>query len=250
MICLIFERRANPLEEIRSPLFVQPQNAATPPESSGPNREYFLPYQRIPIPVHSMGPDGLLLEVNEAWVDYTGYSKAQVIGRSALPTSSIRPIRVAVSSEGCAGADRHGAHHGKPIRRIPHDQGLGGRLPTSFSPHVLNGNPMTGRFLHSLTVINDITARNRAEARLRQAQKLEALGSLTSGVAHDFNNLLMIILGSLQLLARRLPADDARAGRLVDAAMQGATRGAALTTRLLAFARQQELSSAAGRSAG
>ena len=102
-------------------------------------------------------------------------------------------------------------------------------------------DPVSGRFLHSLSVLSDITARNRAEMALRQAQKLEALGNLTSGVAHDFNNLLMIILGSLQLLERRLPADDARTARLVDAALQGARRGAALTSRLLAFARQQEL---------
>ncbi len=102
-------------------------------------------------------------------------------------------------------------------------------------------DPATGRFLHSLSVIIDITARNRAEAALRQAQKLEALGSLTGGVAHDFNNLLMIVLGSLELLGRRLPAGDARAARLLDAALEGAKRGAALTGRLLAFARQQEL---------
>jgi len=88
-------------------------------------------------------------------------------------------------------------------------------------------DPATGGFLHSLTVISDVTARNRAEMALRQAQKLEALGSLTSGVAHDFNNLLMIILGSLQLLARRLPEGDARTARLVDAALEGARRGAA-----------------------
>ncbi|MGE0226337.1 MAG: ATP-binding protein, partial [Acetobacteraceae bacterium] len=61
------------------------------------------------------------------------------------------------------------------------------------------------------------------------------------GVAHDFNNLLTIILGNLQLLARRLPPEDTRAARLVDGALQGATRGAALTARLLAFARLQDL---------
>ena len=102
-------------------------------------------------------------------------------------------------------------------------------------------DPATGRFLRSLTVISDITARNRAEKALRQAQKLEALGLLTGGVAHDFNNLLTVVLGSLQLLATRLPADDGRAARLLDAAIEGAKRGAALTARLLAFARQQDL---------
>ena len=44
--------------------------------------EYFLPYQCVAIPIHSMGPDGLLLEVNEAWVDYTGYSRNEALGRS------------------------------------------------------------------------------------------------------------------------------------------------------------------------
>jgi signal transduction histidine kinase/CheY-like chemotaxis protein len=99
----------------------------------------------------------------------------------------------------------------------------------------------TGRFMHSLAVLSDITARNRAEAALRTAQKLEAVGALTSGVAHDFNNLLMIIQGSLQLLARHLSPQDRHAARLVDAALQGTNRGAALTARLLAFSRQQDL---------
>jgi signal transduction histidine kinase len=78
-------------------------------------------------------------------------------------------------------------------------------------------------------------------ASLHQAQKLEALGQLTGGIAHDFNNLLMAVLGSLALLRKRLPAEDARALRLLDNAVQGANRGAALTQRLLAFARRQTL---------
>jgi CheY-like chemotaxis protein len=76
---------------------------------------------------------------------------------------------------------------------------------------------------------------------LRQTQKLDALGQLTGGVAHDFNNLLMAILGNLDLLRRRLPTTDPLVTRLLDSAVQGAARGAALTRRLLAFARQQDL---------
>ncbi|QUS41775.1 response regulator [Tardiphaga alba] len=83
-------------------------------------------------------------------------------------------------------------------------------------------------------------ARERAQEQLRQAQKMETIGQLTGGVAHDFNNLLMAVMGNLELLRKRMP-DDPRLKRLVDGAMQGAERGASLTQRLLAFARQQDL---------
>ena len=82
---------------------------------------------------------------------------------------------------------------------------------------------------------------SRAEEALRQAHKMEAVGQLTGGIAHDFNNMLSVVLGSLDLLDRRLPAEDARAKRYVDAAAEGARRAAALTQRLLAFSRQQPL---------
>src|SRR5215472_11538768 len=72
-------------------------------------------------------------------------------------------------------------------------------------------------------------------------QKLESLGQLTGGVAHDFNNLLMAVLGNLEL-ARNVVKEQPRVLRLIDSAIQGAERGAALTKRMLAFARRQELS--------
>jgi signal transduction histidine kinase/ActR/RegA family two-component response regulator len=82
--------------------------------------------------------------------------------------------------------------------------------------------------------------RETAMAQLFEAQKLDTIGQLTGGVAHDFNNLLMAVLGSLSLLEKRLP-EDPRSHRLLQNAMQGAQRGAALTQRLLAFSRRQEL---------
>jgi signal transduction histidine kinase len=91
----------------------------------------------------------------------------------------------------------------------------------------------------------EMARRQATEASLRQAQKMEAVGQLTGGIAHDFNNLLTAVLGSLAMLRKRLPADDARAARLVDNALQGAQRGAALTQRLLAFGRRQSLNPAA-----
>ncbi|HSI40262.1 MAG TPA: ATP-binding protein [Xanthobacteraceae bacterium] len=88
-------------------------------------------------------------------------------------------------------------------------------------------------------VLAGIEQRKRTEEQLRQAQKLEMIGQLTGGVAHDFNNLLMVVLGNLELLRKR--GLDPKAVRLLDGAVQGAQRGAALTQRLLAFARRQDL---------
>ena len=82
--------------------------------------------------------------------------------------------------------------------------------------------------------------RETALAQLFEAQKMDTIGQLTGGVAHDFNNLLMAVLGSLSLLEKRLP-EDPRSHRLLQNAVQGAQRGAALTQRLLAFSRRQEL---------
>src|SRR5579862_8998969 len=69
---------------------------------------------------------------------------------------------------------------------------------------------------------------------------MEAVGQLTGGIAHDFNNLLMAVLSSLELVRKRLPQDP-RILALIDNAVQGAERGAALTQRMLAFARRQDL---------
>lgn len=82
--------------------------------------------------------------------------------------------------------------------------------------------------------------RERDEA-LRHSQKLEAVGQLTGGVAHDFNNLLQVIIGNLDTLIRALQADSGRLLRAANNAMTGAKRAAALTQRLLAFARRQPL---------
>ena len=81
----------------------------------------------------------------------------------------------------------------------------------------------------------------QAQEALRQSQKMEAVGQLTGGIAHDFNNMLAVVIGSLDLLSRRISSDDARSRRYVDAAADGARRAAVLTQRLLAFSRQQPL---------
>ncbi len=105
--------------------------------------------------------------------------------------------------------------------------------------HVMMAVDWYGEPAVQCTVI-DVTERIRAEAELRHAQKLEALGKLTGGVAHDFNNLLGIIIGNLELAQERLDKDDPL-GQLMERSLGAAARGAQLTQRLLAFARKQPL---------
>ena len=97
-----------------------------------------------------------------------------------------------------------------------------------------------GQIVGGAAFFREITDRRRAEEQLRQAQKMETIGQLTGGIAHDFNNLLAAVQGNLELLRKRLP-EDPQIRRFIDGAMQGAQRGASLTSRLLAFARRQDL---------
>ncbi|MGH6970452.1 MAG: PAS domain S-box protein, partial [Caulobacteraceae bacterium] len=88
----------------------------------------------------------------------------------------------------------------------------------------------------------DVTERRSLEEQLRQSQKMEAVGQLTGGLAHDFNNMLTGVVGSLDLLGRRLAEGRINdAARFIEAASGAASRAAALTHRLLAFSRRQPL---------
>ena len=105
----------------------------------------------------------------------------------------------------------------------------------------------SGEVIGFAKITRDVTERKESQRQLEearealfQAQKMEALGQLTGGIAHDFNNLLMAVLGSLELLRKRLPYDPAHS-TLLENAIQGAQRGATLTQRMLAFARRQPL---------
>ncbi len=91
-------------------------------------------------------------------------------------------------------------------------------------------------------VAEAVERRMEAEEALRQAQKMEAIGQLTGGIAHDFNNLLTGIAGSLELLHTRISQGRVKdLDRYITAAQGAAKRAAALTHRLLAFARRQVL---------
>lgn len=184
-------------------------------------------------------PDGTLIEANEAALAFGGVTREAVVGRKLWETrwwdmgeAAQQRARAAVA----AAAAGHAQRFEEVVRG-------GDRLAAiDFSIRPLRD--AEGRVVLLVPEGHDLTDLKAAEARLREAQKMETLGQLTGGVAHDFNNLLMAVLGNLALLRKRIP-EDPRLARLVDGALQGAERGAALTQRLLAFARRQELRPAA-----
>lgn len=109
----------------------------------------------------------------------------------------------------------------------------------------INASPIqnhTGETVNWVIIQTDISARKQAEEQLRQSQKMETIGQLTSGLAHDFNNLLTIILGNIEdaLDDKTAAATDSRAN--LQDALTAARRGAELTARMLAFARRQSWS--------
>jgi PAS domain S-box-containing protein len=113
----------------------------------------------------------------------------------------------------------------------------GPRTWESILAPVKNSDGVTDRIIGS---VRDITDRVRAEERLRDSQRMEAVGQLTGGVAHDFNNLLQVIRGNLELL-ETVVAKDERASQRLQNAIHSADRAASLTRQLLAFARRQPL---------
>lgn len=140
------------------------------------------------------------------------------------------------------------ARHREAYKSAPRPRAMGAgvqlygvRADGSEFPMEIGLTPLNTRhgFLVATTII-DVSARDRAEQALMQAQKMEAVGQLTGGIAHDFNNLLTVISGNLQLLQERL-ADDQLNLHLANAAADAASRGAELVRSLLAFSRKQAL---------
>ena len=95
-----------------------------------------------------------------------------------------------------------------------------------------------GELLYFFASQLDVTRRHEAEAVLQQAQRLETLGSMASGVAHEFNNLMTVVLGSLSQLERDM-ADDSRGRQRLERAKWAAGQAGRLTQQMLSFARRQ-----------
>ncbi|THD51427.1 PAS domain-containing sensor histidine kinase [Phenylobacterium sp.] len=191
--------------------------------------------------IYMLDPTGHVSSWNAGAERIKGYAAAEIVGQhfSRFYTDGDRQTGEPEKALRTAASEGRFEKEGWRVRKD------GSR----FWAHVVI-DPIRGDFgevIGFAKITRDITERRDALQRLErarqllfQAQKLDAIGQLTGGIAHDFNNLLMAVMGSLELLRKRLPPDP-KASVLLENAMQGAQRGATLTQRMLAFARKQDL---------
>src|SRR6266850_667631 len=180
--------------------------------------------------------DGVWRTVNPAWTRTLGWSEAELLNRTSEWLEHPDDAGIAQTQVKRLGA---GETTVRFESRFRHKDG---------SYRWLSWTGVSDKDTH-YAVARDVTAEKAAAERLkateealRQSQKMEAVGQLTGGIAHDFNNLLTGIVGSLDLLQTRLSQGRTdNVARYINAAMTSANRAAALTHRLLAFARRQPL---------
>jgi PAS domain S-box-containing protein len=174
--------------------------------------------------------DGMVREANHRWVEITGLSYDELIGRSIVDLAPT--LKEAGNGHRLTGGSSSGAAL-PPVEILGYN---GARVLVEFSRTDVD---VEGERL-VLTIGRDVTQQRTLEDQLRQSQKLEAVGQLAGGVAHDFNNVLTAILGFTELMLEGMGGDDMRRQDLLEI-KKAAQRAAGLTQQLLAFSRKQIL---------
>jgi PAS domain S-box-containing protein len=184
-----------------------------------------------------MGPDLRFSYQSERYYEITGFRTKDIVGKTRAELAGAAGL--------AAEEEKWRAHFAvQEARQSFSNFEFSFAVPDGSDRHVrISGLPVftaDGAFAGYRGTGTDITAHQRLEEQLNQAQKMEAVGQLTGGVAHDFNNLLAIIMGNLELLLARTVDDDTLT-RFASRALGATQRGADLTHRLLAFSRRQPL---------
>jgi PAS domain S-box-containing protein len=180
-------------------------------------------------------PDGTVIAVNNRREMWRYEDPSEAIGKKLwdAPTMQAYPQHIPVMKRGIAKAAKGDVFTTEvKMERDGHPTAF---LDVSVQPVRAPDNSI----LYLLFEARDITDLKAAQEQLRQSQKMEALGQLTGGIAHDFNNLLTVVVGGLDIVAKR--TEDPKLRRYAENALAAAERGARLTGQLLAFSRVQRL---------
>ncbi|MEO8547813.1 MAG: PAS domain-containing protein [Sphingomicrobium sp.] len=180
-------------------------------------------------------PDGTIIELNRKEAVWRDKDPRRALGVKIweAPTLLAYPQHIPLIKDAVARAAR-----GESFNREVTMEREG--VPTAYLDYSIQPvRDEAGKIIYLLAEARDITDLKAAQEQLRQSQKMEALGQLTGGIAHDFNNLLTVVVGGLDIVAKR--ADDPKLKRYAENALSAAERGARLTGQLLAFSRVQRL---------
>ncbi len=182
---------------------------------------YRLLFEQGP-PTAVAGPDGRFVDVNERFLRLFGYPREEFLRLTSAdlaedPEKALRAADILARGKAVETESR--------VRR---------RDGSTFWAHI-NIFPVSKDLV--LGQVTDITERKELEGRLRQAQKMEALGTLAGGIAHDFNNIIQAIVGYTSLLKSRIGGEEETTAQL-DAIEQASFRAGELTSQLLGFARR------------
>lgn len=191
--------------------------------------------------IYLLDEDGRVASWNTGAERIKGYTEAEIVGQHFERFYTPEDRAAGEPAKALETARREGRYE-REAWRVRKD---GSRFLASVVIDAIRDTD--GRLIGFAKITRDVTERARvqqeleqARERLFQSQKMEAVGQLTGGVAHDFNNLLTVILSSLEIMKKRMP-DDPTVQRMLRNAVEAAQRGATLTSRMLAFARRQEL---------
>jgi PAS domain S-box-containing protein len=182
----------------------------------------------------SLDLNGFVRDWNKGAERIKGYRAEEVVGRHFSMFYAPEDCKRGLPAKSLEDAERKGRYEAEGLR--VRKDGMQFLANVVIQPIY----DRSGAHVGFVKITRDITQRRELEERLRQSQKMEAIGQLTGGVAHDFNNHLTVILANLDV-SRRTMADPERLARGLDSAIQGAERAASLTAHLLAFARRQPL---------
>jgi len=180
-------------------------------------------------------PDGTIIEMNSKEASWRAANANEAIGRKIwdAPTLEAYPQHKPLIQEAVRQAAKGETFTTQAVMERP-------GVPTAWLDVAVQPvKGPDGKVKYLLFEARDITELHLAQEQLRQSQKMEALGQLTGGIAHDFNNLLTVVVGGLDVIAKRV--EDAKLKRYAVNALTAAERGARLTGQLLAFSRVQRM---------